>query len=135
MNKKKAVTVTCIMLGVAVVVLVVILGTKDSKNLKIGFSENNMGPEMSAAFHYFDGESERSAKFKKGKTAVITYSLTQESGKLSVEVTDAKGNIIDTKSGTDEGEISFKVEKTQKYSICVKAEKAKGKYKLSWTEE
>lgn len=135
MDKKKSLFIACGVLGVAIIALCIILGVKDSANIRIGFSENNVGDGLSASFKYFNGTRDKKVKFEEGKNVVIKYSLTEKSGSLSMTVFDEEENVIDSKEGTGEGEITFSVEKTQKYIIRIQAEKAKGKYKFSWSEE
>lgn len=134
-KRKKSLFLACGVLGVAIIVLCIILGVKDSANIRIGFTENNIGDGLSASFKYFNGTRNKKVKFEEGKNVVIKYSLKEDSGNISMTVSDSNGNVIEKKEGTDEGEITFKVEKTQKYIICIQAEKAKGKYKFSWSEE
>lgn len=135
MDKKKLLFLVCGVLGVAIIALCIIFGVKGSAKIQIGFLENNIGDGLSASFKYFNGTRDKKVKFEEGKTVVIKYSLTEKSGSLSVTVSDAEGNVIDSKEGTSEGEITFDVEKTQKYIIRIQAEKAKGKYNFSWSEE
>lgn len=135
MDKKKSLFIACGVLGVVLVVLFIILGVRNFRDIRVGFLENWNDDEFSASFAYFNGTSDKKVKFEEGKKAVIKYSLTEKSGSLSMTVSDAEGNVIDSSEGTSEGEITFNVEKTQKYVICIQAEKARGKYKLSWSEE
>ncbi|SFR54344.1 hypothetical protein [Anaeromicropila populeti] len=135
MNKKKVLVVIFGVLGMAIIVLSVILARKDFANIQIGFSGNNIGNELSASFKYFSGSKKKQVVFQESKTAIIKYSLTEESGSLMLKVLDENGNLIDSKEGTVDGEISFVVPKDQKYTIQINAKQAKGKYKLSWSEE
>ena len=134
-KKKKSLFLACGVLGVVIIVLCIMLGVKDSANIRVGFTENNIGNGLSASFRYFNGTRNKKVKLKEGKNVAIKYSLKEDSGNLSMTVSDEIGNLIESREGTDEGEITFKVEKTQKYIICIHAKKAKGKYKFSWSEE
>ena len=120
---------------VAIGVFGVVLGVKNASTIRFGFVETNTNSKLSASFKYFNGTTDKKVKFKEGKNIVIRYQLAQKSGKLAMKVTDALGNVLESKEGTSDGEITFQVEKTQKYLIQVKGTKAKGKYKITWSEE
>lgn len=135
MNKKKfiilTITVTAIILFI---ILIFVLITKTS-NIKVGFVENNYNNVLNASFKYFDGAKEKNIEFNKKKTVTIEYSLNEKKGSLELQVKDSDGNLVKSQKGTGEGNFEFKIEKTQKYTICILATKAEGNYNIKWFEE
>ena len=98
----------------------------------VGLSGSQHGTIMNARFTSFNGA--RGARFKldQGDTIRLNYSLVCEEGSMTLTFEDRDGNILFTNSEMS-GVEDITVSSSQKYTIRLTADKAKGSYDLSWT--
>ncbi len=133
MSKRNNIILIAIIIGVVLLAAYILFDFLTDHEKKVGYVENNYGNTLSASFNYYDGSKIKTVKFEEGDNVKLNYSFNLEEGNLLLKVKDQAGNEILNKSD-DFGEVTFIIDKTQKYTINVIAAKAKGNYVITWSK-
>ncbi len=104
---------------------------RKNEYFQLGYVGSNYGNVMNASFKYLNGTKSNCVTFKKGEKVIIHYIINLENGSLNIVVRDEDGKVVG-KSTNNKGEIKFNVNKTEKYSLNLIANKAKGNFFITW---
>ncbi|MFC3749974.1 hypothetical protein [Paenibacillus sp. GCM10012306] len=132
MNKKRIIMISSLTVFLVVSVVLIFAAFLGS-DIRIGYAENSYGSTLNSSFYYFSGSNSKRVKFKKGDQVKLVYSIELSRGSLQVSLKDQTGHDVFSKS-EGSGEINFTVSQTQEYQVEINASKARGKYKLKWSE-
>ena len=133
MTKNKKILIPAISV-LLIVIITLVIGLTTSKNIEIGFAENNTSNCFKASFMYFDGLKSKTISFHKDKDVEVTCNVNCKEGDIQIVMTDLTGKkIIDSKKDTET--YSFTAENSSNYTVKIIAKKAKGSYNFSWSEK
>lgn len=132
MNKKRVIMISSLTVFLLVSGVLIFFAFRGS-DIRVGYAENSYGSTLNSSFYYFNGTNSKKVKFNKGDKVRMVYSIELSKGTLQMSLKDQEGIDVFRKS-EGSGEITFTVSRTQYYLVEINASKAKGKYKLKWSE-
>jgi len=104
-----------------------------SSGTKIGYSGSQIGTHMSASFSTLNGNEGAKIPLKAGDRITITYTLTADSGTLTLTFEDKDGSALYTAAAPDSGSQQIDVAAAQTYTLRITGAQAKGSYDVKWT--
>jgi len=95
-------------------------------------SYSQSGTKVKANFSSMNGERGATIPLKQGDKISITYDLACEDGALTLTFETKDGTVLFTASELSGVEV-ITADADQRYTLRIKAEKAKGSYDVSWS--
>lgn len=134
MNSKKKIlllfTAFCIILSLAISYIIV--KSPNGGSIELLSFGNGSSSQMNASFVYFSGRKQKEINLNQGEELTISFNSKITEGKLTMQLLDSTGNIIKQFENTVGQTEKIKVSKTEKYTVLVNGEKAKGNYEIIW---
>lgn len=101
---------------------------------KVGWVGMNVGNEMKASYHLFDGPQTSTIHLDAGEEVTLSYEVTVDSGTLSLTLTDPDRQMIweETFEDAGAGIFTFEADQDGRYALTTTGEETQGGFEILW---